>query len=61
MDRTTQRICLRCTKPFLSLGPENRVCRRCEKRVQEMGGTQVRVVLSPRVREVGFTLEGRRA
>lgn len=56
MDRTTLRTCLRCTRRFPSLGPENRVCRRCEKVVNGIGGVVVKVCGLARPREYGYRM-----
>ena len=44
---TTKRICLSCDRPFLSEGPWNRICPRCNKANDATAryGTRGRLVL----------------
>ncbi len=34
-----QRTCLKCNKPFESVGPANRICRRCQQINNRLTGT----------------------
>ena len=53
---STHRVCLKCSKVFLSLGPFNRLCERCRRQNSEMSRCDLTVqkYAEPKPREVGW-------